>query len=154
MPIIYEAVSESLRSGAAGAGAGASPGALFAGVSVLRRCELDRGPSLPTLIDARSSAIVTCGICVPGGASLYFSARLRTSFEKCRPHALHNVRAPSGPRRHSGVSLFPHEWHTPGAGARLRFRYLGTYGSVWSPLCLAGEACVYGIEYMASTRAG
>lgn len=28
-----------------------------------------------------------------------------------KPHALHNVRAPSGPLRHSGVSVVWHEWH-------------------------------------------
>jgi hypothetical protein len=27
------------------------------------------------------------------------------------PQALHKVRAPSGPRRHSGVSVVLHEWH-------------------------------------------
>lgn len=35
-----------------------------------------------------------------------------------KPHALHNVRAPSGPRRHSGVSRMLHEWHFPGGVAR------------------------------------
>lgn len=36
------------------------------------------------------------------------------------PHALHSVRAPSGPRRHSGVSRMLHEWHLPGGVARYK----------------------------------
>lgn len=36
-----------------------------------------------------------------------------------RPHALHRVLAPSGPRRHSGVSALLQLWHLPGGAARL-----------------------------------
>jgi len=37
---------------------------------------------------------------------------------KCSPHALHSVRAPSGPLRHSGVEEILQLWHLPGATAR------------------------------------
>ncbi len=33
------------------------------------------------------------------------------------PQALHKVRAPSGPRRHSGVSARLQLWHRPGGAA-------------------------------------
>jgi hypothetical protein len=35
-----------------------------------------------------------------------------------KPHALHSERCPSGPRRHSGVSLVPQEVHFWGGAAR------------------------------------
>ena len=95
------------------------------------------GERTSTFVDCRSSAIVTGGIGVPGAALAYSSVRRRTSLAKCKPQALHSVRAPSGPRRHSGVSLWPHEWHTPGAGARLRFRYFGTWAGGWLGSCVA-----------------
>lgn len=34
-----------------------------------------------------------------------------TSSNLRNPHALQSVRAPSGPRRHSGVSVVLQEWH-------------------------------------------
>jgi hypothetical protein len=40
------------------------------------------------------------------------------AFSLRRPQALHNVLAPSGPRRHSGVSARLQLWHRPGGAAR------------------------------------
>ena len=42
------------------------------------------------------------------------------------PHALQSVRAPSGPRRHSGVSRMLHEWHLPGGVARCKLKSTST----------------------------
>lgn len=80
-------------------------------------------PDCWIFVDARNSSMVTGGQLWLPQASRWL-LRLRTSLAKCRPHALHSVRAPSGPRRHSGVSEVPHDWQAPGAGARLRFLYL------------------------------
>lgn len=55
------------------------------------------------------------------------SKRTSTSKERYlrRPHALQSVLAPSGPRRHSGVSALLQLWHLPGGAARCGYKVSG-----------------------------
>lgn len=62
---------------------------------------------------------------VPTPAPLLAPLCLRVSLAKCKPQALQSVLAPSGPRRHSGVSARLQLWQRPGGAARPR-RFLAS----------------------------